>query len=177
MNKLIDWQNEVFEIRPPDDMYEVVRYNNGLWTPDDGGWDVAFGCYWKNRVWSVGLPYYTNISWQFLTTHWSGHVEGHPRGGNAWHRVSTDGSDFNDATFWKARDRHPNIVAGNVAMSHVASVTRCASGAPVNFNPADDFIKQGRIRLQKTREIVTVPSDASCLYCGCSIVEAITEAI
>ena len=173
--EILNWQEEIFEVRPPSSATSVFRYNNGLWTPDDGEWDVAFyGYNTAPFAWYMSLPYYANYQWGFLTTHWGAKVKGHPRG-NAWHYVTADDEAFAGRTFWDARSRHVNTRAGDSAMFRMASIAGCANGDGAAFEPHNSFIQEGRVRLQRTGELVQPPPDGKCVYCACTIADALLK--
>jgi hypothetical protein len=169
---IFNWTTDVFEIRPPAEASGVLRYNNGLWTLDDGAWDLAFIAPGKSLAWGVNIPYYANIQWSFLTAHWTEMVNEHPRGGNPWHYVFSEGATFNKNTGLKSRNSLPNVKAYEAAMSRCASLAGCANGNGADFNPTSRFIQEGRLRLRETQELVIPPWDAACCYCGCTLGEA-----
>lgn len=140
---------------------EILRYNGGLWTPDDGEYDLAFAC--LQVVTYVDLPYQRNIVWQGTTGHWSGFDADHPRG-NAWHYMTRDGADIHRGRW--PREAHPNKRAGDSGMSAMCSKYRSASGRGVRFEDSDPTIKAGLLRERETKRVVTAPAIRVCCYCG-----------
>lgn len=157
----------IYEFRPRDCHLRgtVLRYADGQWLPDDGSWDLAFISYGAGAPICiyVDLPYQRNIIWKGLTTHWTGCISEHPRG-NPWHYMLRDGE-----TDWGGdwgRSRHPNSQAGDEGMSKCASINRCANGRGIHFNVCDPHIVLGLLRERESGEIVRVPPDFTCMYCG-----------
>lgn len=158
----------VYEFRPLPDSFQdygwggVRRYADGAWLDDDGEHDLAFigggVCLY------FAPPYQRNIVCSWLTTHWTGGVTGHPRGGNPWHYALRDGeSDWGGE--W-GRDSHPNERAGRAGMDKVCSERRAASGRHVEFNANDPIIAAGLLRERDTKKVFEWPRNLACMYCG-----------
>lgn len=160
------WPTYEFRPRESELLGSVFRYAEGQWLPDDGEYDLAFIMYGSGAPMAmfIELPNQKNIIWSGLTTHWSGYVAQHPRGGNPWHYMLRDGE-----TEWGGdwgRARHPNTRAGDAAMRECASRNRCANGRGVRFEVANPHIVLGLVRDHTTKEVLSVPPMFECMYCG-----------
>lgn len=154
----------VFEFRPiPGQLQgEVRRYADGKWLDDDGEYDI---CFINHRI-SLYFepPYQRNIICSWLTTHWTGAVQNHPRGGNPWHYALREG-----AAQWGGdwgRVRHPNYLAGRAGMNEVCRLHGCANGRHVEMRPDDKVIAAGLLRNRETKEVFRFPDGMICMYCG-----------
>jgi len=151
----------IYEFRPLESG-EYRRFNNGLWTKDDGEHDLAFVDLDNSMCYYMDLPYYTNIRWSWAKDgNWSAFVSKHPNG-NAWHYM-VEGNGCGD--LW-ARDKHPNIMAGSNGMSYVAKKNNVANGSGPEFHIADPYIMKGLLRNAETKEVVIFPEEFKCMFCG-----------
>lgn len=158
----------VYEFRP--DMFkdyyrgDLLRWNNGNPIDDDGEYDVAFITKNDVFVFMVELPYQKNILWKWcLGMRWGAFVSSHPSG-NAWHYMLREGENEWGGDW--GRGKHPNSIAGDKAMSWLSSRRGCANGRHVEFNVIDKTINAGLLRNAETKEVVTVPKEFNCMYCG-----------
>lgn len=161
----------VYEFRPTPCFFsgKFRRYADGAWLADDGEYDIAFinaeHDYWAPICLMVEMPYQKNISWKWLTTHWSADQPLH-KGGNPWHYMLHEG-----ATEWGGdwgRDRHPNTRAGRAGMDKICGERRCANGRHVAFVLDDPTISAGLVRNRDTKIILSPPKEPICMYCGLS---------
>ena len=155
----------VYEFRPLANSFNrgwgVRRYAEGKWVDDDGEHDLAFIsgviCLYFTP------PYQRNIICSWLSTHWTGHIDTHPRG-NPWHYALRKG-----ATGWGGgwqRDSHPNERAGRSGMDKVCGERRTANGRHVEFHADDPIIAAGLLRERDTKKIFIWPDNLTCMYCG-----------
>ncbi len=176
MSEFFDPQ-DTFELRPPEGFFrgEVRRYADGEWLPDDGEWDVAFigmanaaedgtgNAFTYPCCLMYEPPYYKNITWRWLTTHWGSHIEGHPQG-NPWHYSLRPG-----ATEWGEsipHGSHPNYIAGREGMSKMSAEHSCSNGRHAEFRAGNDIIEAGLLRRVSDKAVVVVPDEPECMYCG-----------
>lgn len=152
----------VYEFRPlPGDIKsDLRRYADGQWIPDDGEYDIAFSSWCM--AYGVDLPYQRNIIWQWVDRHSSAHEARHPRG-NAWHYMLRDGTKEWGGKW--GRDRHPNRIAYEAAMSFTVSRDRCANGRGPEMCAGDAYIAAGLLRERDSKRIVTPPDPRICMYC------------
>lgn len=152
----------VYEFRPlPGHVTsDLRRFADGTWIPDDGEYDIAFSA--KFMAYGVDLPYQRNIIWQWVDRHWWDREDRHPRG-NAWHYMLRDGaSDWGGE--WD-RERHPNRIAYQKAMSFTAGRDSCASGRGPQMCQGDPYIEAGLLRERDSKRVVTPPVNRVCMYC------------
>ena len=161
----------VYEFRPLPGVFkgDVLRYNGGLWTPDDGmTYDLAF-C---SGASSYGAPYclmfehsqqsnieyswYSNKSWQ-VPNH------NHPRN-NPWHYYLREGCEAWGG-LWN-REVHPNYIAGRSGMSKCSSLHSVANGLHIELKMLDKHIMSGLVREAATKRVLTLPDNPKCMYCG-----------
>lgn len=141
--------------------YEVFRFAEGQWIPDDGEYDLAFASH--TTCLYVQLPYHKNIRWSWVDHHWSATEVRHPRG-NAWHYMLADGE-----TEWGgdwARHAHANEKASRDGMRWVCSQYRVANGASVSFQIGEPHIAAGLVRDHATKAVLTFPETLCCMHCG-----------
>lgn len=163
MNKLLF---PIYEFRPDkiSGATNLIRYNNGNWIKDDGEYDIAFISMDMPFAFYVRLPYQKNLAWSWCkNSDWRANVSKHPNG-NAWHYMSRDGS--NDVWGEWNREKHPNTIAGNMAMYKCCEMRGCANGRSVEFNVNDKTIKNKLLRLVESKEIINPPKIFECCYCG-----------
>lgn len=155
----------IYEFRPDKlTSNKLLRYNNGNWVEDDGEYDLAFIDFTTLNVYYVNLPYRKNLQWSWVKDgKWAAYVRKHPNG-NAWHYMTKNGEKHIEDT-WE-RDKHPNIIAGNLAMNKLSSIKGCANGNGVEFNILDETINVGLLRILNTKKIVKIPENFNCIYCG-----------
>lgn len=154
----------VYEFRPLK-AGNYKRYANGRWIDDDGEYDLAFVELDKFMAYEVFLPYYENIRWSWCKDgDWGTNVSKHPSG-NAWHYMLAKNEKY-WGEHWQKRDAHPNIVAGNAAMSFCSSQKGCANGGGVEFYINDPYIKASLVREVKTKKVIKFPKTFDCMYCG-----------
>jgi hypothetical protein len=170
----------VWEFRPLPSAFEntkvkIKRYNSGLWTLDDGEYDLAFSGTHAFRAndgsWQTGFPrclYIKNgreniiCTWLSIKNNWYMNEPQHPNG-NAWHH----------AIHWSAKDygeyedrNSPNEIAGQSGMDYTCKQHGCANGEHVEFNFRDPHIRAGLVRDVKTKEVFTWPINLYCIHCG-----------
>jgi hypothetical protein len=154
----------VYEFRPLPKIAangDILRYNAGKWTPDDGEYDLAF--IYNNICLMVELPYQKNIIWSWYDTHWGATEPRHPRR-NAWHYALREG-----ATDWGGDWRsyaHPNRRAGDSGMNKAADLHGYANGRHIEFKPPSQHIMAGLVRERETGKLLTIPTDIHCCFCG-----------
>jgi hypothetical protein len=155
----------IYEFKPTELFSgKCLRYNNGLWTPDDNEYDLAFITLGDNFAFGVDMPYQKNLAWSWCKKmRWGAFVEKHPNS-NAWHYMSKDGTN-NFRGDWN-RSRHPNVVAMDQAMHKMSSMKGCANGRYVEFNPIDKTINANLLREVETKKIIKPPDVFKCVYCG-----------
>jgi len=155
----------VYELRPLPNSGEWLRWNNGNPIKDDGEWDLAFMNVGNGPpiVIYVSLAYKTNLLWSWVKNgQWGIDVPEHPDA-NAWHRITTDGKETNGS--WD-RDKHPNTIAGDKAMSWQSSRHGCSNGRHAEFYINNEWIEAGLLRNKETKEVVVFPEIFDCIYCG-----------
>ena len=176
MSEFFDAQ-DTYELRPLEGFFrgEVRRYADGEWLSDDGEWDMAFIGMANAKEDGTGNaftypcclmydpPYYKNIIWSWLTTHWTGVITEHPRG-NPWHYSLRPGTAERGAS--AGRDRHPNYTAGRKGMSKMSTEHNCANGRHAEFRAGNDIIGAGLLRRASDKAVVVVPDGRECMYCG-----------
>lgn len=154
------WEYPVYEFRP---IYEgdYLRYNNGNWIPDDGEYDIAFIEPNKQTTYYVNLPYYKETGWSWVKNgNWGEYVTKH-LGGNAWHRTVGRGES------WNERDAHPNRIAGEAGMKKLGQMKGCSNGSgPDILYVGDPYLVKRVVRTVDTKEIMEIPKDFNCIYCG-----------
>lgn len=153
----------IYEFRP---LYkgEMLRYNKGKWTKDDGKYDLAFIETNNPVAHYITLPYQDNLLWSWCKNmNWNANIDKHPNG-NAWHYMSKNKAQ-NWGNGWE-RDKHPNIIAGNAAMDKCCSKFSSANGRGVDFYVNDPTILKGSVRELETKKIVVPPMIFNCIYCG-----------
>lgn len=165
MDKAQEFPFPIYEFRPDKILSgKILRYNNGLWTPDDGEYDIAFMSPDEVQYACVSLPYHLNLMWSWcLGGNWGAHVPEHPKE-NPWHYMTTDGNKWESP--WSGRCLHPNIKVADEASTKLASMKSCANGNGVNFNVLDKTIAAGLLRRVDTKEVVVPPKIFKCCYCG-----------
>ncbi len=169
MNKKNILPFPVYEFRPIDrDGAPFLRYNNGVWIPDDGEWDLAFisakEALGAPMAYYIYMPHCDGLLWSWCKHgNWGIDVAKHP-GGNPWHHMTKDGKTTGH--HWRARDVHPNVIAMEAAAVECSSIHGCANGRGQNFDINDPYIVQGKVRIQETREIVVFPDIFDCIWCG-----------
>jgi hypothetical protein len=159
------WPVYVFRPLPDALRGQVFRFAGGLWIPDDGEPDLAFAsfAFGPPICLYVSLPYQRNIVLSWTTGHWADNEPLHPRG-NAWHYALRSGTrDWGGD--W-GRDAHENTRAGNSGMNFLCGKARCANGQHVEMNPNDKHIAAGLVWERDTGEVLMIPNDAKCMYCG-----------
>ncbi len=148
---------------------KVQRYADGKWIEDDGEWDLAFAVSSECMAYHIFMPWKTNLGWQWDGGNCTRREPRHPNF-NAWHYELTSGSKFRDWPSWDGefcRDKHPNELAGKVAMDYVCSLRSCSNGrGPDLFHIDDPYIKAGLVRVKETKEILKFPKTMKCIYCG-----------
>lgn len=157
----------VYEFRPREchSRGTVLRYANGEWLPDDGEWDIAFVSFGMGAPLGLGveLPYQRNILWRGKDGHWTQPNHNHHRS-NPWHYMLREGE-----TAWGGawgKDMHPNSRAADAAMKKCCALNSCANGVGPQFEITDPYIVLGLVRDRETKEIVRVPTNFTCMYCG-----------
>lgn len=156
-------KKRTLEFRPlPWDFTETpLRYNNGLWTPDDGEYDVCFigshdgfpMCYYiddDNRE---------NILCSWLTGPAQTYHLGH-HGGTSWHYALKSGKkDWGESTYsWDSISRK--------GMTKLCDMRGCANGRGIDFHADEPHIAMGFVRYQDTKKIFRFPKNLKCMYCG-----------
>ncbi len=156
----------VYEFRPliKHSFGDVFRYNNGIWTLDDGEYDIAFAHPANCYAYGVCVPSRENIIWSWTKNgRWGASVTNHPRG-NAWHYMLRK-----DETQWGKcwpENKHLNYIAKEEAMNFVCEQTGCSNGVGPEFHINDPYIKKGLLRLRETKEVIKFPDIFNCMYCG-----------
>jgi hypothetical protein len=147
------------------------RYAEGKWIPDDGEYDVAFGCL-------IGAPvalYFTHSGKKNVVCQWRSRIhknnikhpgkdiwiKGHK---DPWHYILDNGSKVPD-TGYNANDGNLNSQAGRNAMDHVFSEGHCCNGRSITFDPFDRHIAAGLVRDRETKEVLTFTPEMKCIYC------------
>ncbi len=159
----------VYEFRPVDnDGAPFLRYNNGVWIPDDGEWDLAFisakEAGGAPMAYHIEVPYHEGLLWSWCERgNWRIDVAKHP-GGNPWHRMTKDGKETQHHL--PNRDMHPNMIAARVSIDQCCRLHGCANGSWPNFHINDPYIAQGKLRLRDTKEVVVFPDIFDCIWCG-----------
>ena len=167
----------VYEFRPRPGLFsgETLRYNNGDWIPDDGEtYDICFigmangvdDFIRYTFVYPAALyfhqTYRPNIVYSWCED-WSAKEPRHPHG-NAWHYALKDGKKgWGDS--WR-RDLHPNEVASRAGMDKTCKAHGCANGISIRLSGKDEHIVAGLVRNAETKEVLTIPTDVKCMYCG-----------
>lgn len=168
----------MYEFRPLPGFFsgEVRRYNNGEWVLDDGEtYDICFigmanavddflitkfrypaALYFNHK-------YRPNIVYSWYSKSWTSNEPRHPNG-NAWHYALKPGTTESGGS-WQ-RDLHPNESASRKGMSKVCSDNGCANGVSIELANKDKHIVAGLVRNAETKEVLTIPTDVKCMYCG-----------
>ena len=158
--------NDVYEFRPiiNDRWYEIRRYADGKWIPDDGECDLAFAYMERGApmVLFVEMPYRKFLLWSLMRREGE-EIKKHPRE-NPWHYMYVKGKKQLGRSWDK--DKHPNEIAGRSGMNFMANKHSCSNGRGVDFNPTDKHIKAGLVRNRETKEIIKPPEIFDCCYCG-----------
>lgn len=168
----------VYEFRPLPGYFsgEVRRYNNGNWIVDDGEtYDICFigmvngvEDFSKRPFKFHGALYFNhkyrpNIVYSWCSGHWSSREPRHPNG-NAWHYALKPGTtEWGDS--WQ-RGLHPNERASRNGMDKVCAEHGCANGVSIELTNRDKHIVAGLVRNAETKEMLTIPTDVKCMYCG-----------
>ena len=174
--------NETFVFRPIADSHNLatLRYSNGAWIPDDGEVDLAFVQY-NCMAYGVQMPSYSNLLWSWmdyeLTKKWlPEHLHKHSQG---HHYMTVDNTPLSEE-FRRYKfpddDKHPNAIAYRAAMDKCCNIYGCANGRGphlVNANydigkyiQADQYIKRGLLRIQRTSEPIVIPANLKCILCA-----------
>jgi hypothetical protein len=185
MNKLINpLLNETLVFRPlnnynTDFPTRTLRYASGEWIPDDGQFDLAF--IQGNFVLSVDLPNYSNLLWSWidydLTKKWL--PEYLHRNIKGWHEVTINNTPL-DGEYRRFEfpndDTHPNAIAHHSAMKKCCELNGYAIGigpsitnanhGDSKYSLADEYIKRGLLRIQRTNEPVVIPEKLECFLCA-----------
>lgn len=160
-----------YEFRPLPGFFTgiVQRYNNGLWTEDDGEYDLAFigrnnGA--PNICLYFSHHYYDNLCYSWLTGSWRDSNHAHPRS-NPWHYA-----EFLEGAGWgnyigAKRERSANQRAGNSGMNELVKQYQCANGRHIGFRQGDDkHIIAGLVRAVDTKLPAIIPFELlECMYC------------
>ena len=157
----------VYEFRPLENSGKWLRWNNGNPIEDDGEYDLAFisNQHGIPIVIYVYLPWKTNLLWSWAKNgRWGAYVDKHPDG-NAWHYMTSDGLKTADG-WWADRSKHPNVIAGDLAMNWQSSRKGCSNGEHAEFYINNPFIAAGLLRNAETKEVVKFPEIFDCYYCG-----------
>jgi hypothetical protein len=141
--------------------YEVRRYAEGKWIPDDGEYDLAFAA--DRMCLYIDPSYQKNIRWRWVDKHWSSFEPNHPRG-NAWHYMLAEGEKEWGGPW--GRDAHPNSIASKSGMDLMCAEYRCANGDPISFDLREPHIAAGLVRDRDTKAVLTFPEKPICMYCG-----------
>ena len=154
---------EVYEMLPPKGQY--LRYANGNWVVWNGEWDLAFIDLNNPYVYAVDMPYSENLLWKYCYhNNWRANVSGHPHG-NPWHYMTTDNKPLKHFDY-NSRNKHPNEIAHREGMDKCCDMYTCANGILVEFDIMNKAIKEGRVRVKDTEEIIKIPDKFICIYCG-----------
>ena len=175
--------NEVLVFRPTDAPIEdtvittsgyqhkgqgLLRYADGKWIPDDGEPDLAFvhGVF----AYGVKMPYSTNIlwSWRDLDLSLSYLPENLHRHTRGWHYLTignTHWEDYRWGGFGEGRDKHPNTLAHNSAMSKCCSFHGCANGRGPELTLPNVWIERGLLWVKSTMEPIKPPDNPVCFLC------------
>ncbi len=156
----------VYEFRPilRREHGTLYRYAKGEWLKDDGEYDIAFAQPDTCMAYHVFVPNRESIIWSWAKHgKWGDFVSEHPRG-NAWHYMLRDG--MTEWTKCWQKHSHENEKAGDEAMKFVSSRSGCSNGTGPEFHIDDEYIVQGLLRLQDSKEIVKFPDIFNCMYCG-----------
>lgn len=141
--------------------HPVFRYNDGLWTRDDGAYDLAF--IWKRHAIAITLPARRNILWSWVDAHWETreprHTDCNPR-----HYALREGAS-GWGPGWE-RWRHPNERAAMEAEALAKKIWGEAYRVSIDFQPAAPDIRLGLVRDRESKEVVTLPESAVCFMCG-----------
>jgi hypothetical protein len=176
--------NETFVFRPLHEGYDYtriqgLRYANGRWIPDDGEYDLAFVI--SNFAYYVALPQYSNLLWTWsdapLAKKWL--PEYLHRYAESWHSMTIDNTPTSDdyrRYSWEDDDPHPNRVAGRSAMNKACELHHCANGRSIRIDDAqydtnqwihaNEYIKRGVLKIQRTMQPVTLPIKLECYLCA-----------
>ncbi|KKK76130.1 hypothetical protein LCGC14_2866790, partial [marine sediment metagenome] len=101
--------------------------------------------------------------WSWDGGDWSRNDPRH-EGGNPWHYMIT-GQTPVDFPYHKM-SKHLNVKYGEKATGTTASKFGGASGSGVDFYIGNQYIKEGKVRNYKTKEIIKFPTRFVCIDCG-----------